>query len=374
MIKIKGFLSFPSGRKGITGFDRWHEIEKNMIRAYLFILILWITVAGRHDRSKGKIEQNASFAPMKEENEISDPLPSWNDSESKRKVLDFVDLITDGSTTSFVKEEDRIAVFDNDGTLWAEQPVYTQFLFVIDRIKALAPQHPEWKQKQPFKAILEGDTGALKAGGEKAIIELLIATHTGMTTEEFARIVKEWIATARHPRLNKPYTKCVYQPMLELIAYLKANGFKIFIVSGGGIEFMRPWSEQVYGIPPEQIIGSSIKTRYQVRNGKPVLIRLPEVNFIDDKAGKPVGINEHTGRLPIAAFGNSDGDFQMLEWTTAGRNRGFALIVHHDDPEREWAYDRQSSVGRLDRGLDEAARRGWTVVSMKNDWKKIFPE
>ena len=259
------------------------------------------------------------------------------------------------------------------GTLWAEKPMYVQLVFALDRVKALAPAHPEWKDKQPFKAALDGDLKTVAAGGEHALVELIMATHAGMTTDAFAQVVKDWLATAKHPRFNRPYTELVYQPMLELLAYLRANGFKTYIVSGGGIEFMRPWTEKVYGIPPEQVVGSSIKTRFELRDGTPVLVRLPEINFIDDKAGKPVGIQMHIGRRPIAAFGNSDGDLQMIQWTTAGPGARFGLIVHHTDADREYAYDRQSSVGRLDKALDEAGRHGWTVVDMKQDWKRIFP-
>jgi len=273
----------------------------------------------------------------------------------------------------FVPEPERIAVFDNDGTLWAEQPFYFQLVFALDRVKALAAKHPEWQEKEPFKSALAGDLKGVLAGGEHALLELVMATHAGMTTEEFEQVVNNWIATAKHPRFNRPYTECVYQPMLELLEYLRMNGFKTWIVSGGGIEFMRPWAESVYGIPPEQVVGSSIKTKFELRDGKPVLMRLPEVNFIDDKAGKPVGINQHIGRRPIAAFGNSDGDFQMLEWTTTGSGPRFGMILHHDDAKREWSYDRKSSIGKLDRGLDEAPKRGWIVASMKRDWKSIFP-
>ena len=303
----------------------------------------------------------------------ADPLPSWNEVKAKQSIFDFVQRVTTPGTRDFVPESERVAVFDNDGTLWVEQPMYTQLAFAVDRIKALAPQHPEWKTTQPFKAILENDFKAFAASGEKGVIQLIMASHAGMTIDEFEQIVKDWLATAKHPKYKRPYTECVYQPMLELLAYLRANGFKTFIVSGGGIEFMRPWTERVYGIPPEQVVGSSIKTKYEARHGKPVLMRLPEVNFIDDKAGKPVGINQHIGRRPIAAFGNSDGDFQMLEWTTTWSGARFGMIVHHDDSEREYAYDRKSSIGKLERGLDEAAKRGWVVVSMKRDWKVIFP-
>jgi hypothetical protein len=302
-----------------------------------------------------------------------DALPSWNEGNNKRAIIDFVKSVTTEGSSSFVKPESRIATFDNDGTLWAEQPMYFQFLFVVDRIRAMAPQHPEWKYKDPFKSILAGDGRKALAGGEKAIGELMITTHTGMTTEEFEMTVKGWIAAARHPLKKIPYTQCVYQPMLELLVYLRANGFKTFIVSGGGIEFMRPWTQQVYGIPPEQVVGSSGKLKYEIKNDKPVLLKLPHVDFIDDKEGKPVGIQMNIGKRPIAAFGNSDGDFQMLEWTTSGGGPRLGLIVHHDDATREWAYDRASPVGKLERGLDEAAKRGWLLVSMKNDWKKIFP-
>jgi phosphoserine phosphatase len=303
----------------------------------------------------------------------ADPLPSWNDTAQKKAIVAFVERVTKESSLDFVPPESRIATFDQDGTLWAEQPMYFQFFFALDRVKALAPQHPEWKDKEPFASLLKGDMKGALAGGERAMLEIVRATHAGMTTEEFAQTVKDWIATARHPRTKRPYTEMVYQPMLELLAYLRANGFKTFIVSGGGIEFMRPWTEKVYGIPPEQVIGSSIKTKFELRDGKPVLVRLPEVDFIDDKAGKPVAINQHIGRRPIAAFGNSDGDLQMLQWTTAGSGARFALLVHHTDAEREWAYDRTSSIGRLDKALDEAQAKGWTVVDMKNDWKIIFP-
>jgi hypothetical protein len=268
---------------------------------------------------------------------------------------------------------ERIATFDNDGTLWAEQPMYFQFFFALDRFKALAPEHPEWKTKEPFASLLKGDVKGALAGGEKAIAEIVMVTHAGMTTTQFEQIVKDWIATARHPRFKRPYTECVYQPMLELLAYLRDNGFKTFIVSGGGIEFMRPWTEKVYGIPPEQVVGSSIKTKYEMRNGKPVLVRLPAIDFIDDKTGKPVGINSHIGRRPIAAFGNSDGDQQMLEWTQAGGSTRLMMLVHHDDAEREYAYGAQSKIGTFsDSLMAEAKKNGWIVISMKNDWKRIF--
>lgn len=300
------------------------------------------------------------------------PLPSWNEGQTKQGILDFVRNVATASSQNFVPPEERIAVFDNDGTLWAEQPMYFQLAFALDRVKALAPQHPEWKDREPFASLLHGDLKGALAGGEHAILEIVMATHAGMTTEEFEKIVKDWLPTAKHPRFKRPYTDLVYQPMLELLAYLRANGFKTFIVSGGGIEFMRPWAEQVYGIPPEQVIGSSIKTQFELRDGKAVLVRLPEINFFDDKAEKPVGIHQHIGRRPIAAFGNSDGDLQMLQWTTGGAGSRLGVIVHHTDADREWAYDRASSIGRLDKALDEAKAHGWTVVSMKENWKRVF--
>ena len=303
----------------------------------------------------------------------NDPLPSWNDTAPKTAIVAFVEKVTKEGSTDFVAEPERIAVFDNDGTLWTEHPMYVQLAFALDRVKAEAASHPEWKDTQPFKAVLEGDMKTLAAAGEKGLLELIMATHAGMTSDEFQTIVTDWIATARDPRFKKPYTELVYQPMLELLAYLRANGFKTFIVSGGGIELMRPWTEKVYGIPPEQVVGSSIKTQFEMRDGTPTLMRLPQVNFIDDKAGKPVGINEHIGRRPIAAFGNSDGDLEMLQWTTLGAKPGFGMIIHHTDAEREYAYDRDTEFGRLDTALDAAAVNQWTVVDMKADWKQIFP-
>ncbi|MHC4666026.1 MAG: HAD family hydrolase, partial [Planctomycetota bacterium] len=287
-----------------------------------------------------------------------DPLSYWNEGPSKRAIIDFVTRVTTPGSADFVPPEERIATFDNDGTLWSEQPMYFQLVFALDRVKALAPQHPEWQEKQPFKAALEGDLKTVFSGGEHGLIELVMGTHSGMTTEEFAQIVKDWLGAAKHPRFKRPYTECVFQPMLELLAYLRANGFKTYIVSGGGIEFMRPWTEKVYGVPPEQVIGSSIKTQLEMREGKPMLVRLPELNFIDDKAGKPVGINQHIGRRPIAAFGNSDGDLQMLQWTEAGGGARLMVLVHHTDAGREWAYDRKSSVGKLDKAMDEAKAKG----------------
>lgn len=303
----------------------------------------------------------------------SDPLPSWNEGTAKQAIITFVEKVTKEGSSDFVPVAERIATFDNDGTLWAEQPMYFQFLFALGRVKAMAPQHPEWKEKEPFASLLKGDLKGALAGGERAMLEIVMATHAGMTTNEFEKIVTDWITTARHPVSQRPYTEMIYEPMLEVLAYLRANGFKTFIVSGGGIEFMRPWTEKVYGIPPEQVIGSSIKTKFELRDGKPVLVRLPELNFIDDKAGKPVAINQHIGRRPLAAFGNSDGDLQMLQWTSAGTGPRFGLIVHHTDAAREWAYDRESHIGRLNDALDEAPNRGWIVVDMKQDWKVIYP-
>jgi phosphoglycolate phosphatase-like HAD superfamily hydrolase len=301
-----------------------------------------------------------------------DLLPSWNEGPAKQAIIKFVQATTDKTSPQFVPPEERIATFDNDGTLWAEQPVYFQLLFAVDRVKALAPQHPEWKDQEPFASLLKGDVQGALARGEREVMGIMMATHAGYTTDEFAQIVKDWIATAKHPKTGRLYTEMVYQPMLELLAYLRANGFKTYIVSGGGIEFMRPWAEKVYGIPPEQVVGSSIKTKFEMRDGKPVLMRVPELNFIDDGPGKPVGINSHIGRRPIAAFGNSDGDLEMLQWTATGSGQRFCLYVHHTAADREWAYDRQSHIGKLDKGLDEAQARGWTVVDMKNDWKRIF--
>jgi phosphoserine phosphatase len=303
-----------------------------------------------------------------------DPLPTWNDSKSKQSIMEFVAKVTKKDSPDFVPISKRIATFDNDGTLWAEQPMYFQLYFAVDRIKTLASQHPHWQTEEPFASLLKGDVKDVLAGGMKSVGEIIMASHAGMTTEEFERIVVEWVTNAKHPLTQKPYTEMVYQPMLELLNYLRANDFKTFIVSGGGIEFMRPWTESVYGIPPEQVVGSSIKTQFQMDDGKPVLMRLAEVNFVDDKEGKPVGINSHIGRRPIVAFGNSDGDLQMLQYTAAGDGPRLMLFLHHTDADREWAYDRNSSIGKLDKGLDEASEKGWTVVDMKQDWKAIYPK
>jgi len=302
-----------------------------------------------------------------------DPLPSWNEGASKRAILAFVEAVTEEGGADYVPPSERIAVFDNDGTLWVEQPVYTQLAFALERVKVLAPEHPEWKTAQPFQAILAGDLKTALASGEKGIVEIVMATHAGMTADEFSRIAGDWAATAKHPKFDRLYTECVYQPQLELLRYLRANGFQTFIVSGGGIEFMRPWTERVYGIPPAQVVGSSIVTRFEMQDGRSVLVRQPKLNFIDDKAGKPVGIHQHIGQRPILAFGNSDGDLQMLQYTTGGNGKRLGLLVHHTDAEREYAYDRDSHIGTLDAALDQAAGRGWVVVDMKRDWKVIFP-
>ncbi|MGN7737396.1 HAD family hydrolase [Ensifer sp. 22564] len=299
-------------------------------------------------------------------------LPSWNDGEAKTAIVDFVTRVTSENGADFVAPEERIAVFDNDGTLWSEQPNYFQGMFAMDRVKAMAPEHPEWKDKEPFASLLKGDMTGVAAAGEKGIVELVMATHAGMTTNAFTKTVKDWFATAKHPRFNRPYNEVTYLPMRELLDYLRANGFKTYIVSGGGIEFMRPMTEQMYGIPPEQVVGSSITTKYDLDGDTPVLTREPKIDFIDDGPGKPVGINTFIGRRPIFAAGNSDGDYEMLRWVTAGSGPRFGLIVHHTDGEREWAYDRQSPVGKLDKALTEAEQRNWLLVDMKEDWRRIY--
>ena len=300
-------------------------------------------------------------------------LPSWNEGPSKRAIVDFVEAVTRDGGPDFVAPAERIAVFDNDGTLWSEKPVPFQLLFALDRVKAMAPKHQEWKTTEPFASVLRGDIAGVAASGEEGVLQLVAATHAGMTTDEFVESVQEWITTAKHPKTGVRFTEMVYQPMLELLDYLRANDFKTFIVSGGGVEFMRPWAEQVYGIPPEQVIGSAGKLRFEMRDGTPVLVKLPEADLIDDKEGKPVGIQSRIGRRPIAAFGNSDGDLQMLQWTMAGGGKRFAMFVHHDDTVREFSYDRADKLQRFDKGWDEATSRGWTVVSMQNDWKVIYP-
>jgi phosphoserine phosphatase len=311
--------------------------------------------------------------PAPNGNPSASALPSWSDGAAKQSIVDFVNKVATAGSPEFVPAADRIAVFDNDGTLWAEQPFPFQGLFAFDRVRALLPEHPEWKEKPAFKAVLENDMKALAATGMAGLVEVAMATHAGMTTEEFEVFVKDWIVTARHPKFQRLFTELVYQPMLEVLDFLRANGFKTFIVSGGGVEFLRTFSETIYGIPPDQIVGSSIVTKYEIRDGRPVLVRQPVLNFYDDNEDKPVGINVFIGRRAIAAFGNSDGDFAMLEWVTGGTGARFALIVHHDDAAREFAYDRKAGLAKLDRGLDEGPKRGWTLVSVKNDWKRVFP-
>ena len=336
-------------------------------------VVLVAALASACGQATDRPATSASSAAVSSSSQPGDSLPSWNEGPAKRAIVDFVRRVTREGTPDFVPPAARIAVFDNDGTLWAEQPIYVQFAFALDRVKALAPQHPEWKKKQPFKGVLEGDRKAVAAAGEHGLMEIMAATHAGNTTDEFAKVVTDWIGSAKHPTIGRPYTELVYQPMLEVLNYLRANGFKTFIVSGGGVEFMRPWTERVYGVPPEQVIGSRAKVQYEVKDGHPALRRLAAIDLVDDKAGKPVGIHQVIGRRPIAAFGNSDGDFEMLEWTTSAAGPRFGLIVHHTDAAREWAYDRTSHIGTLARGLDEAGKRGWTVVDMRQDWKVIYP-
>jgi phosphoglycolate phosphatase-like HAD superfamily hydrolase len=302
-----------------------------------------------------------------------DPLPSWNEGPSKQAIVAFVKKVTTEGSPDFVKPAERIATFDNDGTLWAEQPVYFQLIFAVDRVKAMAPQHPEWKDTEPFKSAIAGDMKGLMATGKEGLMKIVAVSHANMTADEFAQSVRDWLATAKHPKTQMAYNKMIYQPMLELLDYLRANGFKTYIVSGGGIDFMRVFAEEAYGIPPEQVIGSSIGAKYEVRDGVPTIVKVPEDFFMDDKEGKPVAIYQHIGRRPIFAGGNSDGDYQMLEYTTAGKGARFGLIVHHTEADREWAYDRDSHIGKLAKGLDDAKAKGWTVVDMKNDWKTIFP-
>lgn len=322
---------------------------------------------------KKEVKTATELETVVDTTEAIDPLPSWNEGETKQAIINYVEDVTNTESQNFIPVSDRIATFDNDGTLWSEQPAYFQLFFAIDRIKALAPNNAEWKDKQPYKAVLENDMKTLMSYGEHGLLELVMATHAGMTTEEFEQIVKDWLSTARHPRFNKPYNQLVYQPMLEILDYLRANDFKTFIVSGGGIEFMRPWTEKVYGIPANQVVGSSVVTEFDYNNGNPVIRRLPKIDFIDDKAGKPVGINKHIGKKPVFASGNSDGDLQMLQWTDSNKYKSFQLYVHHTDSVREWAYDRDSHIGKFDKGLDEAKEKGWTVIDMKNDWKIIYP-
>ena len=313
------------------------------------------------------------FSCTEQTNKNIDPLPSWNEGATKQSIVDFVEEVTNEASPSYVNPEDRIATFDNDGTLWSEQPYYFQFQFAFDRVKEMAADHSEWNDNPLFKAALENDMNAVMKSGMKGLMEIVMTTHAGMTTDEFEQIVKEWINTAKHPKTNKLYKEMVFQPMLELLDYLRENGFKTYIVSGGGIEFMRPWAEEVYGIPPEQVVGSSGKVKFEMKEGKPVLVKLPEIDFFDDKEEKPVAIHKFIGKRPIAAFGNSDGDLQMLQWTAAGDGKRLMLYVHHTDADREWAYDRESHIGGLNKGLDEANENGWAIADMKNDWKVVYP-
>ncbi|MEM9187200.1 MAG: HAD family hydrolase [Planctomycetota bacterium] len=302
----------------------------------------------------------------------AEPLPSWRDGAAKSAIVGFVQRVTAPGSPDFVHPAERIAAFDNDGTLWSEKPMYVQARFALDRVRALAAGHPGWKTEEPFASVLRGDDRKALAGGEQAVLKIIAASHGGTTAEQFSASVERWLAQARHPATGRLYTDMTYQPMVELLAYLRENGFKTFIVSGGGVAFIRPWCEGAYGVPPEQVIGSSVRLRYEVRKDEPVVVRQPEIDFVDDKAGKPVGIQRHIGRRPVIAFGNSDGDFEMLEWTTAGPGPRLGVIIHHTDEQREWAYDRESPVGRLDRALDEAPARGWRVVDMRRDWRQVF--
>ena len=337
------------------------------MKKIIYILFIAITLFS----CKEKVDENREITTNIDK--VADPLPSWNDGKTKQAILDYVNKVTTEGSTDFIPVSERIATFDNDGNLWSEQPAYFQLFFAMDRIKALAPEHPEWNTTQPYQSVLENDMKTLMSYGEHGLIQIVMATHAGNTVEEFEQIVKDWLATARHPRFDRPYNALVYQPMLELLDYLRANGFKTFVVSGGGIEFMRPWVEEVYGIPKDQVVGSSIKTEFRMNEGKAEIVRLPELDFIDDKAGKPVGINKFIGRKPVFASGNSDGDLQMLQYTDSNSYESFQLYLHHTDAAREWAYDRASSIGRLDKGLEEAAEKGWTVIDMKNDWKVVYP-
>jgi phosphoserine phosphatase len=332
------------------------------IRIVISLIFLTFLMASCNYEGKEKVNK-----------ESSNPLPSWNDGPAKSAIIQFVNDVTNKKSSKYVKPIDRIATFDNDGTLWVEQPIYTQITFAFDRIKELAGQHPEWKTQQPFKGLLEGDMEAVGASGTKGIMEILVATHTGITNAEFEKIALEWLTTSKHSKFDRTYNTCIFQPQLELMTYLRTHDFKTFICSGGGIAFMRPISERAYGIPTEQVIGSSVVTEFQMKDGKPALMRMPKINFINDKKGKPVGINQHIGRRPIFAFGNSDADMQMIEYTMAGDGPRMGLFVHHTDDVNEYAYDRKSRVGTLDKALDMADAKGWHIVDMKKDWNRVFP-
>lgn len=356
-------------RSSSTARPTGRAVQYQVMKHLALAILLLATACSQPNEQKEK-----SSTPESAPNEVQDPLPSWNDGPAKQSILDFVEKTTTVGSPDYVEERDRIATFDNDGCLWAEQPMYFQLFFAIDRIKELAPEHPEWKTTQPFASVLKGDLKAALAGGEEALLEMVLSTHAGMSTEEFDNIVNTWLSTAKHPQTGKAYTEMIYQPMLEVLEFLRTNGYKTFIVSGGGIDFMRPWTHEVYGIPSEQVVGSSVKTQFEMRDGTPTMVRLPEIDFIDDKEGKPVGIQRHIGKRPVMAFGNSDGDLQMLQYTTAGEGPRFALYVHHTDSVREWAYDRESHIGQLNKGLDEAMDKGWVIADMKEDWNKIWPE
>jgi len=340
---------------------------KIMIRNYYLFLSALIVLAGCNQANKNFNQQTESDIL------VTDPLPTWNEGAAKQSVIDFVKAVTNEAGVDFINPADRIAVFDNDGTLWSEQPYYFQLQFAIDRVKAMANDHPEWKTNPLIQAVLADDLNTVLSFGEKGLAEMVMITHTGLTTDEFSQTVTDWITTAKHPKTGKLYKEMVFQPMIEVLEYLRVNGFKTYIVSGGGIDFMRPWTEEVYGIPAERVVGSSVKAAFEIRNGKPVLVKLPGLNFFDDKEGKPVAIHQHIGKKPVAAFGNSDGDLQMLQWASAGDGKRLMVFIHHTDADREWAYDRESHIGRFDKGLDEALVKGWTVVDMKKDWKVIYP-
>ncbi len=335
-----------------------------LLTLFSIFLVLMSSCTPKHDQPP-TVENNLS--------EIKDPLPSWNNVTSKRNIISYVQEVTDVNSKYFIPVKDRIATFDNDGNLWSEQPLYFQLFFAMDRVKEMAAEHPEWKNKQPFKAVLENDMAELAKQGEHGLIQLVMATHAGKTTVEFDTDVKQWIQTAKHPQKNVTYDKLVYQPMLELLQYLRDNDFKTYVVSGGGVDFMRAFVTDIYGIPEEQIIGSRIKTSFDYNDGSPVIRRLPELDFIDDKEGKPINIQKIIGKKPVFSSGNSDGDLQMMQWTASNKYKSFMLYVHHTDSIREWAYDRESHIGKLDKGLDQSLRDGWTVIDMKNDWKLIYP-
>lgn len=340
-----------------------------MKKIFIPVLIMVFLTISCNKQVENKQNENTTVNAK-----TQDPLPSWNDTKSKQDIIAFVNAITDSTHADYVKPEDRIITFDNDGTLWGEQPAYFQLFFAMDRIKAMAADHPEWQKDKILKAAIDGDMKTMAREGERGLLKVVMVTHTGMTTDEFAQIVSDWIATAKHPVTGKLIKNTIYQPMLEVVNYLKANQCKVFIVSGGGIEFMRPWTQEVYGIPAERVVGSSAKTKFEIRDGKAVIVRLPEIDFIDDKEGKPVAINSHIGKKPIASFGNSDGDLAMMQWTASGDKARLMVYIHHTDPEREYAYDRESSIGHFDVGLDEAKAKNWTIVDMKNDWNQIYPK